>query len=87
MADKKTWYSISHKNLKLVHDAILVMPYKDILNERIYEEYSKEHERPAEGELGENTWKTAAERWYRNLSSDSEVKQQINDLATKDYTE
>lgn len=87
MADKKTWYSISHKNLKLVHDAILVMPYKDILNERIYEEYSKEHERPAEGELGENTWKTAAERWYRNLSPDSEVKQQINDLATKDYTE
>ena len=55
MADKKTWYSLSHKNLHLVHDAILVMPYKDVLTARIYEEYEKDHEMP---EDYQNRWKS-----------------------------
>ena len=82
MADKKTWYSLSHKNLHLVHDAILVMPYKDVLTARIYEEYEKDHEMP---EDYQNRWKSQAEEWYHNLDSNSEIKQRIDKLATDDY--
>lgn len=82
MADKKTWYSLSHKNLHLVHDPILVMPYKDVLTARIYEEYEKDHEMP---EDYQNRWKSQAENWYHNLDPNSEIKQRIDKLATDDY--
>ena len=50
MADKKTWYSISHKNLKLCHDAMLVMPYKDIMEDYIFKYYKEEHPMPEDPE-------------------------------------
>lgn len=86
MADKKTWYSISHKNLKLCHDAMLVMPYKDTLEKHIYQQYEKENPKP-DGELESKLleWQVDAKAWYRSLDSNSEVKQKINEDATEEY--
>jgi len=73
MADKKTWYSISHRNLRLSHDAILFTPYKDVLNQIIYNEYAKEHSRPEE-EKELRDWQYDARRWYKNLDPKSDER-------------
>jgi hypothetical protein len=68
MADKKTWYSISHRNLKLCHDAILFTPYRDVLNPVIFDAYAIEHPRPEDKKELED-WEYAAKKWYRHLDA------------------
>ena len=86
MADKKTWYSISHKNLKLCHDAMLVMPYKDIMEDYIFKYYKEEHPMPEDPESYEFTkWKNNANYWYSHLDYNNEIKQKIDDEATEAY--
>lgn len=86
MADKKTWYSISHKNLKLVHDAILFTPYKDVLNPIIYSQYAKEHTAPVDDkELRD--WQYDARKWYQNLDPKSDEKIRIDNAAKDAYND
>ena len=86
MADKKTWYSISHKNLKLCHDAMLVMPYKDIMEDYIFKYYKEEHPMPEDPESYDFIkWKNNANYWYSHLDYNNEIKQKIDEEATEAY--
>lgn len=88
MADKKTWFSISHKNLKLCHDAMLVLPYKDTLDTFIQKYYEKEQPRPEDPESYDFIkWKNNSTSWYRGLDQNSEVKQKIDSEAAAAYKE
>lgn len=86
MADKKTWYSLSHRDLKLVHDAMLVMPYNTFVQPYIYEEYEKQNPKPTTDSVYDmKVWETNANAWYRNLDQNSDTKKQILEQARKDY--
>lgn len=86
MADKKTWYSISHKNLKLCHDAMLVMPYEDVINDYIFKYYEEQVPSP-ENKEGYDfiKWQNDAKFWYSRLDYNNEVKQKIDTEATDAY--
>lgn len=86
MADKKTWYSISHKDLNLCHDAIMVNPHQNTRNEVIYDEYQKDHPKPETEDL-QIDWRADARRWFRNLEPDSEVKLRIDEEVSRRYRE
>ena len=86
MADKKTWYSISHRNLKLSHDAILFTPYRDVLNPIIYEKYAEEHSRP-EDDSKLRDWQYDARKWYGNLDPKSEERLSIDNEAKDAYND
>jgi len=86
MADKKTWYSISHKSLKLCHDAILFTPYRTVLNPVIYDAYAKEHSKP-DGEKELSDWQYDARTWYKHLDPNSEYKKIIDEAAKDLYND
>ena len=85
MADKKTWYSLSHKDMKLVHDAMLVMPYQDTLMEYVYKAYEAEHPKPTDSEYDKKGWEIDAKAWYRGLDIDNEQRRAIEKDATDAY--
>jgi len=85
MADKKTWYSLSHKDMKLVHDAMLVMPYEDTLMEYVYKAYEVEHPKPTDSEYDKKGWEIDAKIWYKGLDIDNEQRKTIEKDATDAY--
>ena len=80
MADKKTWFSIFCKNLKLSHRAMLIFPDYDKQNEAIYFEYSKiapfSKENPKWQGL-ERKWRADARKWFSSLDNQDPLYKKI----------
>jgi len=96
MADKKTWYSIACRNLRTSHDAMLVGPEIEELDNAIFRVYSTAVESPLEldiliGDSFKRTDKNAKmemlryrqrmEDWYQNEAT-LEQRNLIYDMAT-----
>lgn len=80
MADKKTWFSIFCKNLKLSHMAMLIFPDYDKQNDAIYSEYSKINpftkENPKWNGL-ERKWRRDAREWFNSLDDQDPIYKKI----------
>jgi hypothetical protein len=74
MADKKMWNSLSSENIKLTHDAMLVAPLNRDLKKHIYEAYKEIVPYDKTKYTSIYAWQSEANKWYRNLTSDDEIK-------------
>lgn len=91
MADKKTWYALFSKNIKLFHDTMLCAPIKQDIDKYIYIEYEKiypfEESEYFDQPRGRSTWKYKANVWYDLLDDQNETKIWIKQQASQDLIE
>lgn len=67
MADKKTWYSLSSSNIKLVRDIVLDRTPWKFVEDAIYEAYSLVNEFDENSDNTKSKWRKSARAWYYNL--------------------
>lgn len=86
MADKKTWNSLSSENIKLTHDTMLIAPLNRDVNKYIYQEYQMFVPYDKTKYTSKYAWERDARSWYRQLSSDNEIRIKILKNATFDLS-
>lgn len=68
MADKKTWYSLSCSNMKLVRDIVIDKTPTKFIENSIYEFYEQKVKPYNENEYNsQSAWKKEARTWFYNL--------------------
>ena len=77
MADKKTWNSLSSKNIKLTHDTMIISPLNRDINKYIYQEYELIKPYVKENYTSKYAWQLEARKWYRSLDQNDETRKNI----------